>query len=231
MSYENNLFTLLTGTPTPGGTWTLKSITGSGAPSSVKLNMAEGSPAGTYYDVDVASLPSPVLNPNGGSTDHNLWWKPIGTAPYSNNPATCNTSWVYTFTYTPPASLCNNPPTADIVWTLYTSENGTTNYDVCEGTAVFSMQSKLTGCGATAPNGGTWTIIQDNGNPDAFDLDAGTFNPLDAEVTGGQTYIAKYTVDIDGAGTCADCIEEYTLEIDIIAGSSAGEDGEVTTCI
>lgn len=236
MACQKDLFLLLGGTPTPGGTWKLISITGSGAPTSGALLLGQG--AAPSYPVDYSdtsyTLPSVVLN----TTDEHLWWYPEA----NDAPATCNTSWVYTFEYTPPEALCADPQTATIDWTLRKTGDEDKEIDICEDSIAFNMKNKFTGCGTGTPaSPGTLTWTEDASNPgypntpgSPANLTDGTFNPLDPVVMGGQTWIYHLEADYDGpnpAGDCADCIDNHTLTINIISGSSAGEDGSIMTCI
>ena len=235
MSCEQNLFTKLGGTPTPGGTWILKSITNVGASPlptlPFNLSMAEGTPTpGAFSNVAITTLPSGILDVGSPGSNDNLWWKPVNL----DGPTNCNTSFIYTFTYTPPETLCADPMTADVVWTLRKTGDSSTSVNVCDGASIFVMQPLLTGCGAGIPGSGTWT--HDAGNPFTTpeNLAAGTFDPTDSNVAGGQVYTYYYTIDYDGTGPgqdCAECVDVHTLIITITAGSSAGGSGSVTTCI
>lgn len=231
MACQKDLFLLLGGTPTPGGTWKLISITGSGAPTSGALLLGQG--AAPVYPIDYSNtsytLPSVVLN----TTDEHLWWYPEA----NDAPAACNTSWVYTFEYTAPETLCADPQTATIDWTLRKTGNEDKEIDICDDSIAFNMKNKFTGCGTGTPIApGTLTWTADAGNPSCTgpcpgDLTAGTFDPMNSNVAGGQTWIYHLEADYDGTGDCNECKDNHTLTINIAAGSSAGEDGEVTTCI
>lgn len=225
MACAKDLFTLLGGSPTGGGTWSLTSITGTGAPSSGSLQIAEGDPPGAYHAESFTITPT---SPHPFTTgEEHIWWDPQD----DDAPSTCYTSWVYTFTYTPPEEGCANPPLSTITWTLTNAPASDSAGPVyyCDGMGSYDMKADLSPCGKNAPAGGTWTKTD---GPIGIDpVSGGMFNTSDAGVMPGQDYTYTYTVDLDGAGTCTECVVVHTLLIHINGGGSAGTSGVITTCV
>jgi len=234
-----NLFAVLGGTPSPGGTWTAPGGSASngtftpgtsnpGPYTYTVMGIAPCANATAVVTVNIVQAPNAGTNGNttvcatsasfqlfgllGGTPNPGGSWTAPGGAAH-NGTFTPGTSVPGTYTYTAlgtsPCSNANSTVTVGVVQPPDPGGNG--SLTVCSNGASVSLFNSLSG---TPDVGGTWT--RPNGQPHS-----GTLNPV-------TDTVGTYTYTVNGTAPCSAL--SSTVQVAKVQAPEAGTNGAITVC-
>lgn len=234
-----NLFGLLGGSPSPGGTWTgpggsasdgtfIPGTSAAGAytytvnglapcanaTAVVTVNIVQAPNAGTNGGTTVCASAAPfqLFGLLGGSPNAGGTWTAPGGGSH-NGTFTPGTSVAGTYTYTAPgtAPCANATATVSVSVVQPPDPGGNGNLTVCSNGPAVNLFNSLTG---SPDPGGTWT--RPNGQPHT-----GTLDPASDPA-------GTYTYTVSGTSPCTAL--SGTVQVVKVQAPEAGSNGSITVC-